>query len=76
MKPQSFVLTNEEWAYSYHTGRGTGFTYFLNKDIATKKLIELKNINSKCGFGKSFHIEYIDIDFLPLGKLVIEKIQK
>jgi hypothetical protein len=68
----TYTKTDSGWCYLYYTGLTTGFTSWDNEQTAEKELIQLQNFSNKYNFGRNFHLEYIDVENIPIGEAKIE----
>lgn len=68
------MLTSDNVMYLSFTGRTTGFSYFKNEELVQIERMELEELCEQYGFNKKFKIEYICVQEIPMGKLIIENL--
>lgn len=73
---RAFTLTSSGWLFSSFTGIDDGFTCYKNKSRAEEILNKLENISKKYNLGKSFYIEYINLNLIKKGHNIIEELTK
>ena len=67
-------IIDNEWYYSRSTGLTSGVIFYSNPERAEFICNNFQSISNRYNFGKTFSLESVNIDDMPEGKTVCDKI--